>query len=175
MNALPSPALLGRVASLHLHPPEPGKPMQSVNAMEVIASKGISGNARYFERLSRSTGELSRRQISLVEREQIAEHAAALGLETIPPGAVRANIETNGINLVALVGHHIEVGEALLHLYEPRTPCRKMDAICIGLRDLMQNSRQGVMAEIVRSGKICVGDLIQLSQPSPVLHPGASL
>ena len=45
-----------------------------------------------------------RRQISLIEREQIAEHAAALGLQSIPAGGVRSNIETFGINLIAVVG-----------------------------------------------------------------------
>src|SRR5262245_17585038 len=161
MNPLSSPALPGRVISLHLHPPEPGTPLQSVDAIEVITGKGISGDTRYFERRNQTTGEPSRRHVSLIEREQVAEHATALGLEKIRPGAVRANIETTGINLVALVGKHVEVGEALLHFYEPRTGCKKMDAVCMGLRELTANNRLGVMAEIVRSGKIRVGDPVR--------------
>jgi MOSC domain-containing protein YiiM len=164
MNPLPSPALPGRVISLHLHPPEPGTPLQSVDAIEVVSGKGIAGDTRYFERRNQTTGEPSRRHISLIEREQVAEHAAALSLEKIHPGAVRANIETSGINLTGLVGQHVQVGEALLHFYEPRTGCKKMDAICMGLRELTANNRLGVMAEIVRSGKIRVGDSIQ---PAP--------
>src|SRR5262245_325631 len=104
MNPLPSPALLVRVISLHLHPPEPGTPLESVDAIEVITGKGISGDTRYFERRNHTTGEPSRRHVSLIEREQVAEHAATLSLEMIHPGAVRANIETSGIDLVALVG-----------------------------------------------------------------------
>jgi MOSC domain-containing protein YiiM len=161
MNPLPSPALPGRVISLHLHPPEPGTPLQSVDAIEVITGKGISGDIRYFDRRNHTTGEPSRRHISLIEREQVAEHAAALGLEKIRPGAVRANIETSGINLVALVGKQVEVGEALLLFYEPRTGCKKMDAVCMGLRELTANNQLGIMAEIVRSGKIRVGDSIR--------------
>ena len=175
MSTVRSPALLGlaaesqagRVASLHLHPLEGGAPMQSTEAIEVIAGKGIAGNARHFERRSRSTGERSRRQISLIEREQIAEHATALGLEQIVPGAVRSNLETSGVKLASFIGQDVQVGEAVLHFYAPRTPCAKMDAICAGLRELMQNGRQGVMAEIIRSGKIRVGDLIQIVAPSP--------
>lgn len=158
---MPSPPLPSRVASLHLHPSEPGTPMQSVEAIEVIAGQGIAGNPRYFGRRSRSTGQPSRRHVSLIEREQIAEHASALGLETIPPGAVRSNIETTAIDLQSLVGQQVQIGEALLLLYEPRDPCAKMDAICAGLRELMLNNRQGVMAAVVRSGKIRVGDAIQ--------------
>jgi MOSC domain-containing protein YiiM len=145
---------------LHLHPAQPGAPLQSAETIEVVQDKGIAGNPRYFARVSRDTGKPSRRQVSLIEREQIAEHAVALGLEKIPPGAVRANIETDGINLVALVGNEIEIGEAILFLYAPRDPCAKMDAICQGLRELMLKNRQGVMAQVVKSGKIKVGDSI---------------
>src|SRR5436190_17982001 len=119
MNTISSSAPSGRVASLHLHPAEPGGPLHTVDEIEIVEQKGISGEARYFARASRRTGQPSRRQVSLIEREQIAEHAAALGLESIPPGAVRANIETQGINLVALVGKEIQVGDAILLLYEP--------------------------------------------------------
>jgi hypothetical protein len=151
---------VGHVASLHLHPREPGQPLRRVDCIELAADKGIVDEPRYFARITRSTGQPSRRQVSLIEREQIDGHAAALGLETIAPGAVRSNIETVGIDLTPLVGRHIAIGEAILFLYESRTPCAKMDAICAGLRALMENGRQGVMAEVVRSGRILVNDTI---------------
>jgi MOSC domain-containing protein YiiM len=150
----------GRVVSLHLHPTEPATPLQSVDEINVVAGKGILGEPRYFGKISRHTGKPSRRQVTLIEREQIAEHAAALGLETIPPGAVRANIETEGIDLVKHLGKKIKIGEAVLFLYEGRTPCGQMDAICTGLRALMENNRQGVLAEVVQSGIIHGRDLI---------------
>jgi len=157
---LKSPASVGRVVSLHLHPVEPTTSLQSVDEINVVAGKGIQGEPRYFGKISRSTGKPSRRQVSLIEREQIAEHAAALGLASIAPGAVRANIETEGIDLVQLIGKKVKIGEAILFFYEGRTPCGQMDAICTGLRALMENNRQGVMAEIVQSGMIRRQDLI---------------
>jgi MOSC domain-containing protein YiiM len=75
---------------------------------------------------------------------------------------VRSNIETSGVNLIALLGQKVEIGGAVLHLYAPRDPCAKMDAICQGLRARMMNQRQGVLAEVVRSGRIFVGDVIQI-------------
>jgi hypothetical protein len=162
MKADPSPDLSGRVASLHLHPSESGAPLQSVEAIEVVEGKGIMNEPRYFARLSRRTDEPSRRQVSLIEREQIAEHAVTLGLQTIAPGAVRANIETTGMNLVAMIGRELEIGEAVLFLYEARDPCSQMDAICQGLRELMMDQRQGVMAEVRRGGKIRAGDAIRV-------------
>src|SRR6266567_2773268 len=161
MNAKPSPALPGRVVSLHLHPAEAGAPLQSVEVIQVVEGKGILNEPRYFGKISRRTGGASRRQVSLIEREQIAEHAAALGLKTIPPGAVRSNIETLGLGLVGLIGRDVQIGEAVLFLYEARDPCSKMDAICQGLRELMMEQRQGVMAEVRRGGRICVGDGIR--------------
>ncbi len=160
MSTIPSLAGPGRVASLHLHPAESGAPLLSVASVEVVADKGIRDTPRHFGRQN-SSGEPSRRQVTLIEREQIAEHAATLGLQTIAPGVVRSNIETTGINLIELVGQHVEIGEALLHLYEPRRPCHQMEAIHPGLQALMKNNRQGVLATVVRSGRIRVGDTVQ--------------
>jgi MOSC domain-containing protein YiiM len=162
VNQLNSSAAPGRVASLHLHPREPRTPLQRVESIDAVEAKGILGEPRYFGRLSRDSGKPSRRQVTLMEREQIAAHATALGLKSIPPGAVRSNIETEGINLIALIGQEIQIGEAVLALYAPRDPCEQMDAICQGLRQLMNGNRQGVLAEVVRSGKISVGDSISV-------------
>lgn len=150
---------MGRIASLHVHPEKGGEPLRAVEAIELVAEKGIVGNGRYFGRVKKETGAPSRRQVSLIEREQLAEHAAALG--PIAPGAVRSNIETSGIDLVALVGRHVRIGTAELHLYAARTPCSKMDAVIDGLRARMENDHQGVMAQITKSGAIRVGDPIE--------------
>ncbi len=149
----------GRIVSLHLHSLESNEPMRSVKMIEVEAGKGIIGNPRHFARRSRG-GEISKRHLSLIEREQISEHAAASGMETILPGLVRSNIETTGVNLVSLIGQQIQIGDAVLLVYEARKPCWKMDEVCQGLRQLMEENRQGVLAQVVRSGKIHVGDAI---------------
>lgn len=143
--------------------------MRNVQSIELVESKGIRDEPRYFGRSSRSTGQPSRRQTTLIEREQIAEHAASLGLQSIPPGAVRSNLETSGINLISLIGREIEIGDAVLLLYAPRDPCEKMDAVCMGLRKLMMNNRQGVLAQVVRSGKIHVGDPIKVLTANAIL------
>ena len=165
MNANDSPALPGRVASLHLHPTESGAPLVTIESVELVAGRGIRDDSRYFGRLSRETGQPTRRQVTLIEREQIAEHAAAFSLEGIPPGVVRSNIETEGVNLIALLGRQIQIGDAILLIHTPRDPCEQMDAICPGLRERMLNSRQGVLAEVVRSGSIRCGDAVLIRDP----------
>ena len=155
----------GRVASLHLHPAQAHSPLTAVTSVEVVEQQGIAGEPRYFGRTS-ANGQPAKRQISLMEREQIAGHSTALGLAGIPPGAVRANIETSDIALVALVGRQIEIGNAVLFIALPRDPCEKMDAICRGLRERMLNNRQGVLAQVLRSGTIRVGDEIRVLPPA---------
>ncbi len=152
-----APKPLGQVASLHLHPAKGGESLTAVESIHVVAGKGIEGNPRYFKRGSR-------RQVTLIEREQIAEHAQALGALEFAPGAVRSNIETTGIDLIALIGQQVSVGEAVLDFYAPRTPCEKMNALCPGLRERMEDNRQGVLAQVVRSGTIRVGDQIRLAK-----------
>ena len=161
MTSSSLPSVTGRIASLHLHPTQPGAPLDAVEFIDVIADQGIAGEPRYFGRVIEASGRPNRRQITLIEREQVAEHALALGLKSIPAGAVRANIETAGINLVEVIGRQVEIGDAVLFLYQARTPCQKMDAVCNGLRALMENNRQGVVAEIIQSGRIRVDDPIR--------------
>jgi MOSC domain-containing protein YiiM len=150
----------GRVTSLHVHPNESEDVMLSVEQLTLVEGKGIAEDSRYFDRKNRD-GQPRKRQVTLIEREQIAEHAAVLGLSGIAPGRVRSNIETEGITLIDCIGRQLQIGEAILSIYAPRTPCHQMDAIASGLRELMKNSRQGVLAQVVRSGVVHVGHKIQ--------------
>lgn len=161
MSAPDESGILGHVRSLHVHPEQPGAAMRPVAQFHAVAGRGLEEDGRYFGRTSRSTGQPSRRQVSLIAREEITAHAQALAIADIRPGAVRANIETEGVEWVPLVGQQVQVGDAVLFLYEARTPCAKMDALCAGLRRRMEGQRQGVLAQVVRSGRIAAGDPIR--------------
>ena len=129
--------------------------MLATDAFSVVAEKGIekNGEGRLFERGSK-------RQVSLIEREQLAEHENALGHPGFAPGDVRSNIETEGIDLISLKGKQIQIGEAVLLLYEARTPCWKMDELIVGLRARMEEERQGMLAQVISGGIIRAGDPI---------------
>jgi len=165
MNAAET-AATGRVVSLHLHTSEPGGVLKSLGEIELVEAKGIVGDTRYFGRLSRTSGLPSRRQVTLIEREQLEEHAKALKLQGINPGAARSNIETSGISLSTLLGTDVQIGTAVLHIHSFRDPCEKMDAICQGLKSLMMDGKQGVLAEVRVSGKVRIGDSISLLAPA---------
>jgi MOSC domain-containing protein YiiM len=148
-----------RVVSLHIHPEKSGAEMLSVQEFNLEAENGIVQDKRYFGRRS-SSGAPVKRQITLIEREQISEHAAALGCDDFPHGAVRSNIETEGIDLVPLAGKQIQIGTAILVIGSPRDPCEKMDRLAPGLRELMDHGKQGVLAQVLVSGKVRLGDSI---------------
>jgi len=135
--------------------------MLPANSITIESNAGIVGNTRYWQRQSHSTGKPTHRQVSLIEREQIIEHANALGLPSIEAGLVRSNIETEGVDLVALMSRKVRIGEATLYISSPRDPCHKMDKITPGLRQRMMDNKQGVLAKIVQSGVIKIGDAIQ--------------
>ncbi len=147
----------GKIASLHLHPAVGGSPMVMVDEVTGVEGKGLVGDGRYYGRLSRRTGRPSRRQVTLIEREVLAAHAARLGCTPIGPGQARANIETEGMDLSTLVGRRLRVGTMLLEVVQHRDPCAKMDAIQPGLRALMEPPCQGVIAIVVESGVAGVG------------------
>ena len=149
------PMIIGSVASLHLHPDISGDLMIDVKSFELIADVGIKKNGG-----SRNYGNNGRRQVSLIEREQLSDHAADLANAYFSPGQVRANIETKGIKLVELIGSNISIGKTKLQIIKARTPCNKMDKLFPGLRKKMENEKQGVLAEVIESGTIQEGDKI---------------
>jgi MOSC domain-containing protein YiiM len=151
---------LGRVTSIHLHSPKASTPMTDTSEIELEAGKGIVGEPRYYGRKNRF-GKQTRRQVTLIEREIIVEHAKALNAN-ISPGFVKSNIETSGVDLISLIGKKIQIGDAVLNFYEPRLPCDQMDRLIPGMRLLMCDKRQGVVAEIVRSGHIKIGDELRI-------------
>jgi MOSC domain-containing protein YiiM len=153
------------VVSLHVHGEASGGGMIRQEELHLVAEKGIEEDRRYFGRVHARTGRPYRRQVSLMEQEVIAEHAVVLRLQSIPPGVVRSNIETAGLNLLEWMGKEIRIGTAVVRFYDRRTPCRRMDAICSGLRALMENGRQGVLAEVVQSGVVRVGDALNPVEP----------
>lgn len=155
-------ATSGTVASIHLHPADRSQGLSSVDAVEFVAQAGLRGDQRYFGRKSRSTGGPSKRQVTIIERETLARHAAALGIPPLAPGIARSNIETTGIDLSTAVGRRLRIGTAVLEVVEPRTPCEKMDAIAPGLRSLMEAPNQGIIARVLESGHARIGDSVEL-------------
>ena len=92
-----------------------------------------------------------------------------LDLETleefgIEPGRARENITTRGIALAKLsLGQRLRVGEVLLQVTQPCTPCDQMDEIRQGLQEALRG-RRGLLCRVIEPGHIRRGDRIEVEE-----------
>lgn len=94
------------------------------------------------------------RQVLLVDRE-------TLDALELSPGTIRENITTEGLNVNGLsIGESLRVGEALLEVAMPCTPCGLMEAIRPGLRKELRG-RRGMLCNVLEGGRIRTGDRIE--------------
>jgi MOSC domain-containing protein YiiM len=132
--------------------PKRKEPMVPSASLTLVEGRGIEGDQHAKPRSSR--------QVLLMAEE----NCDAFGLS---PGEVRENIVTRGLDLQALpAGTRLEIGGAALEITKDCEPCSFIDGLRPGLRDRMVG-RRGMLARVVRSGEIRVGDEIVLRPPSP--------
>ena len=96
----------------------------------------------------------SKRQVLLVDRE-------TLEAMNLPPGIIRENITTDGLNVNSLpIGQQLRVGEARLEVSMVCTPCDLMETIRPGLRKELWG-RRGMLCRVLEGGRIRRGDPIE--------------
>ena len=78
------------------------------------------------------------------------------------PGQVKENVLSVGLNVRALErGQRLRIGEALLEVTVPCTPCNMFEAIRPGLEAAMRGKR-GMLCRVIEGGVIRAGDRIEL-------------
>jgi MOSC domain-containing protein YiiM len=96
-----------------------------------------------------------RREVLFVSKEHLEE----VGVE---PGAIRENITVEGDDVERWpIGQRVRAGEAEFEVTMVCDPCHRMDELRDGLRAELQGKR-GMLARVVQSGVIAVGDEIRL-------------
>jgi len=144
MGPMPTVVLLQKV-------PKRKEPPVVSGALALLDGLGIDGDCH------RKPG--GSRQVLLMSEE----NCDAFGLA---PGEVRENIVTRGLDLQALpAGTRLEIGAAALEITKDCEPCAFIDALRPGLRAKMIR-RRGMLARVVRSGEIRVGDEIVEVRPA---------
>jgi len=152
----------GRVLQIHLA--DAGSaPMRSVDAARAVPG-GLAG-----DRYQRRTGHWSsravwRNDVTLVAAEDLAaaeaEHGVALG-----GGASRRNLVTAGVDLAAVVGSWLRIGEAVLRADRPCDPCRYLDGLTGGPAKAALAGRGGLRATVLVPGRLAVGDAVEVLAP----------
>lgn len=129
-----------------------GGSMQEVHEATTIVHGGLKGSA--------SVG--TKRGVTFLSREQWEATLREIGTE-LPWYSRRANVLVEGADLSSWIGRIIRVGEAELRIHGETRPCQRMDQEYRGLREALSiNCRAGVYGQVLRGGRIRVGDSISL-------------
>ena len=87
------------------------------------------------------------------------EHLDSVGVK---PGDIRENLTVEGDDVEKWpIGQQVRVGEAVFEITMVCDPCHRMDELREGLRAELEGKR-GMLARIVESGEVAVGDEIEL-------------
>ena len=91
-----------------------------------------------------------------------AEDLDAVGVE---PGQVRENFTVRGADVMSWpVGQRLAVGEAQFEVTMICDPCHLMNEIRPGLQEELVG-RRGMLARVVETGAVAVGDEVRLLSP----------
>jgi MOSC domain-containing protein YiiM len=105
-----------------------------------------------------------KRQLTLIQHEHLAAVAGFLGLaEPVAPGRLRRNLVVSGLNLLALKGQQIQIGEeVILDITGECHPCSRMEEeLGPGGYNAMRG-HGGLTAHIAQGGTIRVGDAVRV-------------
>jgi MOSC domain-containing protein YiiM len=138
--------LMANVVGIFTSPARKSGRSDSHERRQAIAGEGLQGCAH---------ANPPKREVLFVSKE----HLDSVDVE---PGAIRENITVEGTDVEQwAVGQHVRVGEAEFEITMVCDPCHRMDELRQGLRAQLQGKR-GMLARVVESGEVAVGDEITL-------------
>ncbi len=105
-----------------------------------------------------------KRQLTLIQHEHLTAVAGFLGLDApVAPERLRRNLVVSGLNLLALKGQKIQIGEEIiLDITGECHPCSRMEEeLGPGGYNAMRG-HGGLTAHIAQGGLLRVGDVVQV-------------
>ena len=84
-------------------------------------------------------------------------------------GRHRRNVVTRGVELRSLLETTFQVGEAVFRGTRPRPPCAHVERVAgeSGVARALKQGRGGICADVVREGRVAVGDELSITEASP--------
>ena len=136
-------------------------PMDPAAAAELVAGRGLAGNANQG----------GKRQVTLIEQE-VWDELMRQFASNLPIATRRANLVVSGLPLEKTRGRILAIGDARLHILGETKPCERMEAALPGLKTAMYpHWRGGAFAEVLAGGRIEAGMPIAWTEavtpPSP--------
>jgi MOSC domain-containing protein YiiM len=145
----------GKLLRIFLRP-STRTPVREVTEAVAVADQGLDGDHAHG----------GKRQVTLIAREGWAEAMAELGAD-VSPGGRRANLVVEGVDLGALLGRRLRVGQVEVELAGETRPCQLMDDVTPGLWQALKPRRRGGMfARILVGGTLRVGDAVEVLEPA---------
>ena len=149
---LRAPMRPGRLDWIGLRPARRA-PMRAVDEARLDVADGLVGD--------RYAGRGGQRQVTLIQAEHLPAIAACLGLERLGPAALRRNLVVSGLNLLALAGGRLRIGDALLEVTGLCHPCSRMEeTLGVGGYNAVRG-HGGLTARVLRPGGIRLGDAVR--------------
>lgn len=140
-----------------------GAPMQRVDAAAALAGRGLA-NDRYAEGTGHWADDTC--HVTLIAGEGLDQIARETGIR-VAHGEHRRNIVTRGVRLDRLAGRRFRVGQAVFEYDRPRPPCRYVESLTEpGMTRALSRGRHGVCCRVRASGRVRVGDPIELLDDS---------
>jgi MOSC domain-containing protein YiiM len=121
-------------------------PMKRVDAAELVAGRGIAGNANQG----------GWRQVTIIDEDAWRQATEELGMD-VDPSARRANVMIRGLDLENSRGRKLILGGCIINIRGENPPCRLMKEM---QKPLRPHWRAGVFGQILEGGTIRVGDRI---------------
>ena len=148
---------------------EAGAPLVSMAQVRAVAAVGLEGDRYAGGRGTFSrTRSMSVRDVTLVAHETVEGLGRALGRDLVA-GELRRNLVTEGLELGALLGARLAIGEVRIEVTGTCPPCGHLDRL-LGVAARPHLRRQGGLR-----ARVAVGGRLEAGAPIEVVGRGREL
>jgi MOSC domain-containing protein YiiM len=141
---------MAAISAIYLRPSS-RTPVRSVDRARLVPGSGVEGD--------HAGG--GNRQITLLDLGAWKEACSELRVE-LDPGARRANVVIDGLDLAHSRGRRLVLGDAVVEIVGETVPCRLMEDTQPGLMEALRPDwRGGAYGKVLEGGEIAVGDAVR--------------
>ncbi len=120
------------------------------------------GNAFAKDRgLDGDHGASEKRAVTLVQAEHLAAIGSVMGRGPVAAADLRRNLVVSGLNLAALKGRKVRIGQVVLEITGICAPCSRMEKVLGPGGYSAVRGHGGWCARVVAPGEISVGSIVE--------------